>query len=89
MIADGKIEKGLAPSYYLEGLLYNVSADKFGANYTTTFVNCYDWLYSADRSNFVCANEQYYLLREGSPVTWRAGKCTQFLDAVADYWRNW
>jgi hypothetical protein len=89
MVADGKIEAGLAPSYYIEGLLYNVPPDKFGRNYSATFVNCYDWLCSADRSTFVCANEQYYLLREGSSVTWRAGKCTQFLDALADYWRNW
>lgn len=89
MVAEGKIEAGLAPSYYLEGLLYNVPADKFGRNYGDTFVNCFNYLHSADRSSFVCANEQYYLLREGSPVTWRAAKCTTFLNAVAKYWNDW
>ncbi|WP_457094600.1 nucleotidyltransferase domain-containing protein [Microvirga sp. P5_D2] len=89
MVADGKIEAGLAPSYYLEGLLYNVPADKFGRNHSDTFVNCFNYVNSADRSNFVCANEQYYLLREGTPVTWRAEKCTTFLNAVAKYWNDW
>ncbi|NTA19307.1 nucleotidyltransferase [Agrobacterium tumefaciens] len=89
MVADGKLESGLAPSYYLEGLLYNVPADKFGGNYGDTFVSCYNWLYVADRASFVCANERFYLLWEGSPVTWRAKQCGQFLDAAGDYWRNW
>ena len=89
MVTEGKIEAGIAPSYYLEGLLYNVPADKFDRNYSDTFVNCFNYVNSADRSKFVCANEQYYLLHETSPVTWRAEKCTAFLNAVADYWRNW
>lgn len=89
MIADGKLESGIAPSYYLEGLLYNVPNDQFGQSYSDTFVNCYNWLLNADRSDFVCANETYFLLREGSPVTWRADKCSQFLDAAGDYWREW
>lgn len=89
MVANGEIEAGLAPSYYLEGLLYNVPPDKFGQNYEDTFVNCFNYVNSADRSNFVCANEQFYLLREGSPVTWRAEKCTTFLNAVAKFWNDW
>ena len=89
MIADGIIEDGLAPSYYIEGLLYNVPVVKFGRNYQDTFINCFNWLDSSNRSDFLCANERYYLLREGSPVTWRAEKCTQFLAALADFWRDW
>ena len=89
MVADGKLDDGLAPSYYIEGLLYNVPADKFGRNYGDTFVNCFNWLKNTDRTDFVCANEKYYLLREGSTVTWRAEKCTTFLSAVAEYWNDW
>ncbi len=88
MVAEGKLEDGLAPSYYIEGLFYNIPPNKFSGSYQDTLVNCFDWLNSADRSDFVCANERYYLLREGSPVTWRAGKCAQFLEAVGTYWRN-
>lgn len=89
MVAEGKIEAGLAPSYYLEGLLYNVPVNKFGRNYGDTFVNCFNYVAEADRSKFVCANEQYYLLHQSSLVTWRAEKCSKFLTAAANYWRNW
>jgi len=36
----------------------------------------------ADRAKFVCANEQYHLLWEDSPVTWRTVKCDKFLGAL-------
>jgi hypothetical protein len=89
MIDKGMIEEGLAPSYYLEGLLYNVPADRFGGTYTQNFCDTLDWLVAADRSNFVCANEQFYLLREGSPVTWRAASCAKFLTQAVELWHQW
>jgi hypothetical protein len=82
------IEAGVAPSYYIEGLLYNVPKEKFGKSYFDSFVNCMSWIWEADRSKFLCANEQYYLLRENSPVTWRESKCTQFLTAARDLWNR-
>jgi hypothetical protein len=63
MIDEGLIEEGLAPSYYLEGLLYNVPADRFGGTQVQNFTDTLNWLLAADRSDFVCANELYYLLR--------------------------
>lgn len=89
LIAEGMLESGDAPSYYLEGLLYNVPDDRFGTNYQDTFVNTIDWILEADRDKFVCANEQYYLLRPDSPVTWRTEKCDAFLKATSDLWSQW
>ena len=89
LVNDGIIEVGLAPSYYIEGLLYNVSNEKFGESYEDTFINCINWTMDADRTKFVCANEQYYLLREDSPVTWRDAKCSEFLSAACDLWKQW
>ncbi len=89
MVAADLLEKGLAPSYYIEGLFYNVPFDCFGTSYEQTFTKSVNWLLMADRSKFLCANEQYYLLSEKSPVTWRTEKCTTFLNALADYWNNW
>lgn len=79
---------GVAPSYYLEGLLYNVPDDQFGTSYGDSFVNAINWISQADRSKFVCANEQYYLLRDDSPVTWRAAKCEEFLYGASKLWRD-
>jgi hypothetical protein len=86
MIDSGVITSDLAPSYFIEGLLYNVPNDRFGGGQTTNFSDVFNWLYVADRSKFICANERFYLLYEDSRVTWRAAKCIAFLDALAAFW---
>lgn len=89
LIDEKVIASDIAPSYYLEGLLYNVPDDKFTTSYEDCFVNCISWIQEADRSKFVCANEQYLLLWEDSPVTWRASKCDEFLAAAIELWNQW
>lgn len=82
------IEKGLAPSYFLEGLLYNVPPECFGQSYQRTMLESLKWVLNNDRTEFVCANEQYYLLRD-TPVTWPAANCEKFLAVVAKLWDGW
>ena len=89
LIAKGMIASGVAPSYYLEGLLHNVPDELFAISYGDSFVNCINWIQKADRTKFVCANKQYKLLWEGSPVTWRASKCDEFLSATVKLWNDW
>jgi hypothetical protein len=88
LVASNVIEKGLAPSYFLEGLLYNVPASCFGKSYQSTIRESLVWLLNNDRTNFVCANEQYYLLRD-TPVTWPAANCQKFLDEAVKLWDSW
>jgi hypothetical protein len=89
MVNDGLLQKPIAPSYYIEGLLYNVPNDRFGVSYGDTFVSIYNWLVSADSTRFVCANEQYYLLRDGSPVTWPTANGREFLTQLGQFWERW
>lgn len=89
MVEDGYIQADIAPSYYLEGLLYNVPNYCFGTSYVDTMVACINWLHEADRSNFLCANEQYLLLDGNPDVTWRSVQCTTFLNGIAALWRGW
>jgi hypothetical protein len=89
MIDEGLLEVGAAPSYYLEGLLYNVPDDQFGSSYENCVVKAINWIQQADKTKFVCANEQYYLLREGSHMTWRTEKCDKFLEAAIKLWNDW
>jgi hypothetical protein len=89
LIADGALADGIAPSYFIEGLLYNVPNDKFGGSLGDAFVDCINWIRATDRSSFVCANEQYYLLKGDANVTWTGEKCVQFLNAVAGLWKHW
>jgi hypothetical protein len=89
LIADGAIDAGVAPSYYIEGLLYNVPAQHFGTNYATSMFECLKYLVQADRSKFLCANRQYPLLDGNADVTWNTGNCNAFIDGLADLWNQW
>ncbi len=88
MIAKGYLADGVAPSYFLEGLLYNVPNGLFGKSYGDTIVNAINWVLKTDRSKLVCANEQYMLLHPTSAVTWRAGSLQLYLDAVVKFWND-
>ena len=89
MIDGNYIKEGLAPSYFIDGMLYNVPTTSFGSGYANTFAAVVNWLLKADRSQLLCANEQYYLLNAVSPVTWRAEDCTAFLNALVKFWNDW
>lgn len=88
MIGKGYIKDGLAPSYFLEGMLYNVPSAHFGKSYEDTMVNAINWLVKSDRSKLLCVNEMYYLIHATSPVTWRAESLEAFLNAVVKFWKE-
>lgn len=87
LVGDGKISRDTAPSYFIEGMLWNVPNDKFGSSYGDTFCNCLNWLVQTDRTKLISANEQYWLLGDGN-VQWPSAKCTTFLNALVTLWRE-
>ena len=89
MVDEGMIVDGLAPSYFLEGLLYNVPDENFGVSYSNTFTNCVNWLATADPDKLVCANRMHWLVRDGSPIMWSLASFPQFLTAAVHLWNNW
>ncbi|MEK7992360.1 MAG: nucleotidyltransferase [Planctomycetota bacterium] len=89
LIEQGALEAGVAPSYYIEGLLYNVPNDKFGTSYMDSMVNVINWLHEADRTRFLCANEQYPLLDGNVDVTWNSADCNTYLHGLVGLWKGW
>lgn len=89
LVENNMIQDGCAPSYFIEGLLYNVPVEMFGSSYSDSFVKSINWINQADRKKFLCANEQYYLLWENSNVTWRTEKCDEFLAGLVELWNEW
>jgi len=89
MIEMEIIEAGVAPSYYIEGLLYNAPNHLYGASYKDSTVNVINWLQKADRSAFLCANQQYPLLDGNSEVTWNTSDCDMYLDGIVRLWEEW
>lgn len=89
MIDKGYLAEGVAPSYFLEGMLHNVPASNFGHTYGDTVTNAINWLVKCDRSKLECANGMYLLLHPTSPVTWRAESMQTYLDAAVKFWNEW
>ncbi len=89
LVADSSIGNGVAPSYFIEGLLYNIPNDKFSGTYANMVFNILTYLQeTTDRSKFLCANEQYYLLRDNDPVCWPVASGTHFINAAIRLWNN-
>lgn len=87
MIADGIIAEDVAPSYFIEGLFYNVPNNQYSGSLGDTFCNCVNWLLEADRSGFICPNRKHSLFGNSS-VHWDNDKCFQFLSALVDFWNG-
>jgi len=90
LVDDGLLENGVAPSYYIEGLLYNVPSEKFTGCLGDTFCAAINWIRrEADKSKLVTANEQYYLLRDNSKTCWNLANAEAFLSAAVKLWNTW
>jgi len=83
------LQQGIAPSYFIEGLLYNVPDAMFGKSYGDTFVAAINWIRHADRSKFVCANKLHSLLGDSATTSWPSANCDLFLNALVKLWNNW
>ncbi len=88
LIDEGLLGDSVAPSYFIEGILYNVPNHLFVNGYSDTFVNAFNWIIEADRSKLVSANEEYYLIGNSS-VNWPSTNCDAFLDGIRSLWTNW
>jgi hypothetical protein len=78
----------IAPSYFLEGLLYNVPDFLFRGSYQDAMAAALNWIIEQDRSTFLSANEQYPLLGN-TLVTWPSSNCNAFLVAFIELWNQW
>lgn len=92
LINDGYIDSKLAPSYFVECLLYNVPDPCFSGTYREKFSQVLEWLeeqISDDALNdFCCQNEQGKLFGY-SFVQWRDYKATTFVQQLRDLWDDW
>ncbi len=88
MADEGYLPDGVAPSYFLEGMLYNVPDQYFGVQYQPTIENCLRWLEQCDSEKLVCANCLHWLIRDSQVECWNLGDFQLFLDSARRYWDN-
>lgn len=88
MIEDKVLDDGVAPSYYIEGLLSNAADNCFGHSFERTFLHCIHYLRYADRDKMTCANGIHSLVRDGHEVCWSTAKFNTFMAALPSYWED-
>ena len=88
MIDRGLIEDGLAPSYFLEGMLSNVPTQNFVSSRQQTFENYMHWLQTAPTESMTCANGIHYLLRDGHSVCWNVTDYNTFRARAMQFWND-
>ena len=89
MIEKTIISQDLAPSYFLECMLYNVPDSKLGSSWRETYANIVNWLSKeASLDSFVCQNEQLKLFGN-SDQQWDSTSARTLIDAYIDLWNDW
>lgn len=90
LVTDGLISTDAAPSYFIEGLIYNVPSEKFHTDYQTCFLNAFNWIISeADQSQLVCANEQSLLIYDNTPTCWAKSNFEAYMNGLRELWTQW
>ena len=89
MVEDGYLEAGVAPSYFIEGMLWNVPNSKFGASFEDSFVDSFNWVNESDKTQLACANDLYWLIRDGAENCWQPTDFETYISAVKKYWSDW
>jgi hypothetical protein len=89
MVDEKVIKEGLAPSYFIEGMLWNVPDANFVGSYESSFMNCLNWVRSTDRTKLACANDLHWLIRDNAPVCWNTSDFEAYTSALLRYWDQW
>jgi len=89
MVEDGYLAEGVAPSYFIEGLLWNVPNNNFGTNFEDSVVNSFNWVVNADAAQLACANNLFWLIREAEGNCWKPTDFEAYISATQKYWNEW
>jgi hypothetical protein len=93
LIDNNVINKGLAPSYFLECLIYNVPGESFqSSGLDNVFTNILTYLSEDLNSNnyldYICAND-ITLLFGNEPDLWSISNARTLVSELINLWNNW
>ena len=81
-------DKNIAPSYFIQCLLYNVPNYIFDGGYKIIIEDILYWLNNNINNDFISQNEIVPLFGSGSDK-WDITKSRIFIDALIKMWNNW
>jgi hypothetical protein len=88
MIKEGLLAEKVAPSYFIESMLYNVPNDKFTGSYQNMWVECFNSVVTAEEAKLTTASGLHWLVRDSSSVCWPSTKFHTFTAALKKYWED-
>ncbi len=80
LVENKALNKDVAPSYFIECLLYNVPEDLFKPKLAPTYAGIVDWLEKTKLKGFKCQNGRVPLFGP-EPEQWTPGKALAFASA--------
>ena len=88
MIDKGMLTDGIAPSYFIEGMLSNVPNDKFVGDYRDMWIACFNWIVTADETKLTTGSRLHWLVRDNDSVCWSSANFHAFTAALKKYWES-
>lgn len=87
LVESGVIGEDVAPSYYIENMLYNCTSPCFDGDYGNCMISSLQFIYDAIQTGriagFICANEQDNLISE---KTWNLENLILYINAISNYY---
>ena len=78
----------MAPSYFLECLLFNVPDHRYGGDYEMSFEDCLRWLADSNLIDFVCQNGVVPLFGS-TEEQWDQAKARKLIEELMFLWDSW
>ena len=88
LVDNNKLSKDIAPSYFLQSLIYNAPDNLFGSSYNDTVFNVLKYLYENPISNFKCQNGLHPLFGE-TTEQWNETNAILTIQKLVELWDNW
>ena len=86
--SEGLIGADLAPSYFVECLVYNAPDGAFKHGFQDTYCAVIDWMIDIQLDDMLCQNRHQCLFGQ-SPEQWDVDDAETFIDGLVELWNDW
>lgn len=86
--ANHLISSSLAPSYFLECLLYNAPDSAFQSKFQETYCSIVNWMAQSNLSELMCQNRQQHLFGD-SQGQWSTADAKTLINSLVTLWNDW
>ena len=88
LVENNVIEEDIAPSYFIECLLYNVPDGLFRPRLVKSYKGIVDYLSTTNLQQFKCQNGIRELFGSSGEL-WSVNKARKFIRALVRLWDKW